>query len=127
MLLGLIAGPAAGFIGGVCAPVLSYFLSGMPSIVMLPFIAAETAVYGIASGFVGNTKVPTVGKVLITQIAGRVARSVAIILSIYVFSSEAITLSVIWNSIIIGVPGILLQLCLLPLILRAVDKREIYE
>lgn len=51
----------------------------MPGIVMLPFIMIKLCGYGLAAGLLRNAKIPTFGKVVIAQIAGRAVRTVAIL------------------------------------------------
>ena len=71
ILVGLLAGPYAGAIAGLLGPLASFALSGMPGIVMLPFMMIELCGYGLSAGLLRNTKLPTFGKVVIAQIAGR--------------------------------------------------------
>ena len=56
ILTGLIAGPYAGAISGAISPLLSFALSGMPGLAMLPFMMIELFVYGLASGLMKNIK-----------------------------------------------------------------------
>ena len=41
IFIGLIAGPAVGTIAGAAAPLMSFLLSGMPMLAMLPFMMIE--------------------------------------------------------------------------------------
>lgn len=122
ILVGLLAGPYAGAVAGLLAPIASFALSGMPSVVMLPIMIVELCVYGLSSGLLRTVKMPTVGKVLIAQVAGRAVRAIAILVAIFAFGNEIINISAIWMSIAIGLPGIILQLVLLPLITFRVDN-----
>lgn len=123
ILTGLLAGPYAGAVSGLLGPLASYLLSGMPRIAMLPFMMVELAVYGLVAGLLRNVKMPVIGKVVITQVAGRVIRAAAILLAVYVFGNETVRVSAILSSIKTGLPGIILQWCLLPLIVFWVDNR----
>ena len=120
-LLGLLAGPAAGLAAGLLGPLVSFALSGMPSALMLPFIMVELAGYGLVSGLLAGTRIPSFGKLLIAQVAGRALRSVAVLAAVYGFGSQVAVAS-IWTSIITGVPGILLQWTLLPLLLFWIER-----
>lgn len=127
ILVGLIAGPYAGAVSGILAPLISFGLSGMPGIVMLPFIVIELAVYGLIAGLLRTKKMPALLKIFITQIGGRAVRGVAILFSIYAFSNSGIAPAVIWTSIIAGLPGLLLQWSLLPLLLFWIENRGAHE
>lgn len=124
MLVGLLAGPYAGAIAGLCGPLASFALSGMPGIVMLPFMMTELCAYGLFAGLLRNVKMPSIAKVILVQIAGRAVRAVAILLAVYVFGYEGIGVSVIWSSIAAGVFGIALQWVLLPLIIFRAENRK---
>lgn len=127
ILVGLLAGPYAGAIAGAIGPLASFALSGMPSTVMLPFMMIELAVYGFSSGLLRNVKIASIGKVLISQVAGRAIRAIAIILAVYTFGYSSIKVPIIWNSIVTGLPGLVLQWSLLPLIIFWVNNRKVNE
>lgn len=125
ILTGLIAGPYAGAISGAISPLLSFALSGMPGLAMLPFMMIELFVYGLASGLMKNIKMPCIIKVLSVQVAGRAVRAAAILIATYGFGYEKISVSIIYTSIAVGLFGIILQLVLIPLIIyRITDKNE---
>ncbi len=122
ILVGLLAGPYAGAIAGLLGPLASFALSGMPGIVMLPFMMIELCGYGLAAGLLRNTKLPTFGKVVIAQIAGRAVRAVAILAAVYLLGNESVRVASIWTSIATGLFGIALQWVLLPLIVYRVEN-----
>lgn len=121
LLAGFIGGPVAGIIAGVISPLLSYALSGMPTQMMLPYIAIELVTYGFAAGMFKNANMNVTLKVLACQMAGRIVRAVAILIGGTVAST------VIWDSIKIGAIGIVLQLILVPLILYRVEGKKSAE
>lgn len=120
LLLGLLAGPYAGAIAGLVAPLISFALTGMPTSVMLPYITIELFSYGMAAGLVADTKLPTVVKVLVAQVAGRAVRAVFILFGVYALGSN-VPVAIIWTSITAGIVGIVLQLILLPMLVRAAE------
>lgn len=124
ILVGLLAGPYAGAISGLLGPLCSFALSGMPGIGMLPFMMIELAVYGLTAGLLRNVKMPVICKVVIAQISGRLIRAAAILIAVYGFGYSAVNTSVILSSIVTGLPGLVLQWSLLPLIVFWVDNRK---
>lgn len=122
ILVGLLAGPYAGAISGLIAPLVSFSLTGMPTSAMLPFMMIELCVYGLSSGLLRNAKMPTIAKVLISQVAGRGIRAIAILLAVYAFGSTAIPVAVIWNSIVAGIFGLALQWAFIPLIIYRAEN-----
>ena len=124
LLAGFFAGPLAGLLAGALSPLVSFSLSGMPGIVMLPFIMIELAGYGLIAGMLRNGKLPVFGKLLITQIAGRAIRAAAILIAVKGMGVSLIPIAVIWSSVVTGLPGILLQWGLIPLILFGIKNRR---
>ena len=124
LLVGLLAGPLVGGVAGAVAPLLSFALTGMPAMAILPFMVMELFAYGLVSGVLVRVKMPTVCRVLIAQIAGRALRAVAILVAVYAFSYKAIPVAIIWNSVKVGLIGMLLQLILIPLVLYRVERNE---
>lgn len=122
MLVGFLAGPYAGFVSGIFAPVVSFALTGMPFAPILPFMVIELGVYGLSAGLLKNAKMPAILKTLLVQIAGRVIRAGAILVSVFAFANEGINVSIIWSSIIAGAVGIVLQLILIPVIIKGVKR-----
>lgn len=124
LLVGLLAGPYAGAIAGLFSPLISFALTGMPKAGMLPFMMIELCVYGLMTGLLRNTKMPTIAKVLIGQFAGRAIRAIAILIAVYAFGFAGTPVSKIWTSIIVGLPGLVLQWCFLPLITFRVEHTK---
>ena len=125
MLCGFFAGPAAGLISGAASPAISAALTGMPATAMLPFMTIELAVYGFSAGLIKNTLGTDrlmMLKVLAVQVSGRAVRAIAILLAFYVLGLKMIAPAVIWNSIIAGLPGIAIQLIIIPAAVYAVNR-----
>lgn len=127
ILVGLLAGPYAGAIAGLLGPLASFSLSGMPGITMLPFMMIELGAYGLFAGLLRNVKMPTIAKVFTTQVAGRVVRSIAILLAVYVLGNESVQVASIWMSITAGIFGLVLQWALLPLLVYRIEGLKKYE
>lgn len=126
LLVGLLAGPYAGAVAGALGPLASFALSGMPGAAMVPFMVVELASYGLFAGLLRGTSMPTIGKVLLAQIGGRLVRAVAILVGVYAFGST-VAVATIWTSIAAGLPGLILQWGLVPLIMFWVNHRSAKE
>jgi hypothetical protein len=48
----------------------------------------------------------------------------AVLFAVYALHTQALPVASIWNSLRIGLPGILLQWCILPLLLYRIDRME---
>ena len=118
MLAGLLWGPQVGLAVGLTSPAVSFALTGMPGAMMLPFMTVELAIYGLTAGLMRRAKLPTLAKVVVTQVAGRVARALVLAVAVYGFGFTGLPLSVVWTSITAGAVGILLQWVLVPVLCR---------
>lgn len=123
LLVGLLAGPIAGATAGAISPVISFLTTGMPLPAMLPFMVIELCTYGWISGLFRRSSLPTFVRLLIAQIGGRALRAIAILIAVYAGVSTSVPVSVIWTSIAIGLPGILLQWALLPLLVYRIEGK----
>lgn len=115
IFVGLIAGPAAGAIAGAAAPLASFLLSGMPMLAMLPLMMVELFAYGLVAGLLREVKLPSLVKVVIVQLAGRVVLTAATAIAVFAFGSSK-TVAATWTSdLTAGLPGLALQWALIPL------------
>ena len=123
ILVGFLAGPYAGALSGLLGPVAAHYMSGMPNAVQLPFMMVELMGYGLSAGLLRYIRLPLVAKTLVALIAGRVFRMIACIIAFYLLGNEKMLPFSIWTSIPRVLPGIVLQLVLIPLIVFRVENR----
>lgn len=127
ILVGLLAGPYAGAAAGFIAPLASAAITGMPGQIMLPFMMIELCIYGLAAGMLRNAKLPVIAKVVAIQIAGRALRAAAIVFAVCSLGNDTIKLPMIWTSIAAGLPGLVLQWSLIPLLMFRLDAVSRHE
>ncbi len=122
-LMGMLCGPFWGLLGGVVTPVLSSVLTGMPALYpMLPVMAGELAVYGLVGGLLyQKKKIKLYPALLISMAAGRVVHGVIFAIAMLA-GGKAVTFASVFASNVEGLPGTLLQLVLIPAIVRGVEK-----
>lgn len=127
LLAGLLAGPWVGLIAGLISPVLSFAISGMPVLALLPFMTVELAAYGLAAGLMSKTRLPVVVQLAVALIVGRLARALAVLVSVNLLGGEGSVISV-WDATVAGLPGIALQLVIIPLLIyRLKGLKKLYE
>ena len=123
LVVGFLAGPWAGALAGLGGPVAAHFLSGMPPAAQLPFMMVELFGYGLAAGLLRNVKLPLVANTLLAMVFGRVLRMLACTLAFYALGMDRMAPLGIWRSLPLSLPGIVLQLVLVPLVVYRVEKR----
>jgi hypothetical protein len=75
---------------------------------------------GLVAGLLHKSKTPLLLNLIIAQSAGRILRVLAVVIAVAVFNSETVTIGSTWTAFRLGLPGILLQCALIPLIIYRV-------
>ncbi len=128
LLCGLACGWPYGFVCGLLGPLLSSLLTGMPPAPVLPGMMVECAVYGLVSGgLMGLVRTRrTVADLYISMgcamVLGRVAAGLA---QAWVFSPGAAPFAWVTTSLVTGIPGIAIQLVLMPVLVLALMRAKL--
>lgn len=131
LLCGLITGPVYGLICGIITPLLSSLMTGMPPAAILPGMLCELAVYGLITGllfhfihiksFAAKTYLSLVGAML----CGRLVSGV---LNALIFKAGAYSFQVwVTASFVKALPGIAIQIVIIPVILAALKQAKLVE
>lgn len=114
MTAGFLFGWKTGLLVGIISPLVSYSLTQMPVIALLPQVVLELAVYGLAIGILRERNFNIWASLFSAMILGRLAR----ILFIMAFVPQMDPIKFIQ----IGWPGIVLQVVLIPLVVYLCAK-----
>lgn len=131
LLCGLLLGWPYGLASGILTPLLSSLITGMPPMAYLPSMLCELAVYGLVAGLLRqfiNTKKRVIG--LYIQLIGAmlVGRIVYGVLNALIFSVGNFTFNMfILGAFVTALPGILIQLILLPAIILILEKAGVAD
>ncbi len=126
LMAGLICGPWLGLACGVLTPVLGCLISGMPPVAMLPSMIGELAVYGLVAGLLirlVKMRFAVVVSLVGAMVAGRLAMG---LLNSLIFRAGEYSWT-IWltASFVTALPGILIQLLLIPTVIFALKKAKL--
>lgn len=129
LLGGLLFGWRAGLIIGLFTPLVSYGLSGMPALPVLPQIVVELSFYGLTAGILREKLHLRVFWALSgAMLVGRLALLLTVsIISIFATVNSPVgvaanPLAAVWTTIKQGWPGIVIQLSCLSLITVLLEK-----
>jgi len=135
LLAGLLFGWRVGLMVGFFTPLVSYGISGMPVLTLLPQIVVEISFYGLVAGMLREKlNLRVIWSLIGAVIAGRLALLLAVTifslggaiyspLSLYAGrGAEANPLAVLWSVISLGWPGIVIQLVSIPLIVELLER-----
>ena len=131
LLCGLICGPLYGFLVGIILPIFRSFIFEMPPLYpQASAMAFELATYGFVVGFFyrhfpqQNIKYLYLSMV-IAMISGRIIWGIAEIILLS-FTNSVFTLrAFISGALLTAIPGIILQLVLIPAIMIALKKAKL--
>jgi len=132
LLAGLILGWYFGLLTGLFGPLLSSFTTGMPLMAYVPHMMVELAVYGAVAGFLirfmrtknlyANIYASLIPAMILGRIAGGVVRM------IFFAPALADTTIIAWwlsSYFITSIPGIVIQLILIPAVIVALEKSKL--
>lgn len=131
LLCGLLCGPVYGLLCGILTPLLSSLMTSMPPMAYLPSMLCELAVYGLLAGLlilvvrtkwtILNLYIALVGAML----GGRIVYG---ILNSLIFRAGQYSME-LWltASFVTALPGIVIQLVLLPVLVFALKKARLTE
>lgn len=129
LLCGLICGGAYGALCGIAGPLLSSLITQMPTMAILPGMLVECAVYGIVTGLVmrglrtRKIYLDLYTALIAAMLLGRVVSGVAKAL---LFTPGQFTMAAwVTASFVTSLPGIVIQLVLLPGIVLALMKARL--
>lgn len=129
LLCGLACGWPYGLVCGVLGPVLSGVLTGMPAPAVLPGMMVECGVYGLVSGLMmqlvhtkklyADLYISQITAMLLGRILSGVCKALLFAPATFTVAAWATT------SFVTGLPGIAIQLVLLPTLVVALTKARL--
>lgn len=124
---GLLISPVLALLLGIITPLLNSVLTGMPP--MFPMAAImmfELGVYGLAASLATrNLKLSTMPSLIISMIVGRLAAGVTVFVLSSYFGVQMDAIMFVKGGIITGLPGMAIQLILIPSLVYALNKVNI--
>lgn len=128
LLCGFICGSSYGALLGIITPLLSSALTGMP--ILVPTGVAmmfELMAYGWMSGYLLK-KLPIYPALLLTMLSGRVVSGIANMLLLSYLGKPYALEIFLTTSFVRALPGIVLQLLIIPLLVKVATKLQLrYE
>lgn len=129
LLCGLICGWPYGLLCGLAGPALSALITGMPPAAVLPGMIVECGVYGLAAGLLmqlvrtkrlyADLYISLVAAMLLGRVVSGAAKAL-------IFSAGSYSMaSWVAGSFVTALPGIIIQLALLPSIVYALMRARL--
>ena len=127
LLCGLVCGWPYGLVCGLLGPFISSF-TGMPPMAVLPGMMVECGAYGLVTGLMmkmvrtGRTTADLYISMGAAMILGRVLSGLAKAL---IFSPGTPAFAWVPTSLVTGIPGIIIQLVVMPLLITALTRAKL--
>ncbi len=125
LLAGFLAGPWSGVAVGLLAPSLSYLLTGMPPTYAVPLMSLELPMFGLVAGIAyGRLRLNVYIALIVAMLLGRVMFAFGLLVLgrfmelPYTAAQFIAGGGAIWS----GLPGIMVQLVLIPIVVAAVKR-----
>lgn len=128
LLCGLICGWPYGLVCGILGPFISSVITGMPPAAMLPGMMVECAAYGCVTGLMmkfvrtGKPLADLYISMVTAMVLGRVISGIAKSL---IFAPGTAPFAWVTTSLVAGIPGICIQLVLMPLVILALTRARL--
>lgn len=133
LLSGILCGPVYGAFCGLCGPIISSLLSGMPGPAKLITMIPELMVYGLTAGALfkafrlKDILLRSYSSLIPAMLAGRVVGGV-VNACVYITNANAYSTAIWATSYIVGtLPGIIAQLVILPIIILVLRKTGVFD
>ena len=127
LVCGMICGWPYGFICGLLGPLVSSLLTGMPPAAYLPPMMVECATYGAATGLLlkfvrtrnltADLYISLIGAMLLGRVVSGIAKAL-------IFTPGMAMSMWITSSFVTALPGIVIQLVLIPQVIRILMKAK---
>ena len=118
LLCGLICGWPYGGVCGLVGPLLSSLLTGMPPAAVLPSMMVECGVYGHTRRPVLDLYISLVSAMVLGRVVSGVAKAL-------IFNPGVSPFAWVTTSLVTGIPGIITQLLLMPLVIYALTRARV--
>lgn len=120
---GFLLSPILALTLGIITPIISGLLTGMP--VMFPMsiiMACELGTYGlVASLATRKLKLTPILALIISMIFGRISAALSVAVLVQLFGIKMKPIVYIKGAIITGIPGIIIQLIIIPSLIYAIN------
>lgn len=121
---GFVLNPYYALCVGILTPLLSHFFTGMPPFPFVYVMIFELASYGLfTSIFYSKIKIGVYPSLILGMISGRLVNIVCNFLLLHIILSKPFNFGTVFTGLVIeGLPGIIIQIVLIPAIVYALQK-----
>lgn len=121
---GFLLPPMYAFLLGILTPILNNLITGMPILFPTAIIMIfELGVYGLVASYLyRKLKMPLIISLIISMIFGRIVAGGVVYVLVALFGQEMDPVFFIKTAVLVGLPGIIIQIFLVPILMLAINK-----
>lgn len=132
LIAGFVCGAPAALVVGLIAPLLRSIIAGMPPLFPVAIsMALELAAYGFFTGLFyklfAKSKARVFGSLILAMILGRVVGGIANVILLGIAGTPYTFSIFITGMFLEAIPGIILQIVLVPIIVIALEKAKVIK
>jgi len=129
LIAGCVVSPGLALLIGLITPFLSSVFTGMPPFFpIMPIMIIELGAYGLfTSIFYRKFRINIYLSLIISMIIGRILAGFSVYILVVLFGVKMNALLFVKGAIIKGIPGIIIQLILIPLCIYLLKKKNLIE
>lgn len=125
LIAGITVGPLYGTLLGILLPLISHILIQMPAIPILYIMIFELLFYGLISGIIFNKTNNVIISLISSMVVGRLVGALIAYLLFNILGISPIPVNIwIYGSLITGLPGIIIQIIIIPILSKLVLKNS---
>lgn len=124
LLAGFFVNPIYALCVGVITPILSFLFTGMPPVPYLYIMIIELGAYGLFTSLLYNKiKCNTYISLVLSMLLGRIMSIIGTFAILHLILSKPFNFKMVATGLFVtGLPGIIIQLVIIPLLVMAVNK-----
>ena len=123
-VIGFYRGPVSGILTGLFAPLVSFWMTAMPAMNILPYMMIELIAIGALAGLLAKSKGAALWRVFLVQVGAKAVRLLIFAGNLYFAIDGALTVSLVFGDVVRSIPGILLQLVVVTVLLKMKEKED---
>ena len=127
LVAGFLLPPVNAVAVGMLTPFLSSLLTGMPvTFPIMPIMVIELGTYALVISLLNKKRIKSIYVKLIgAMLAGRIMAGLTVFLMVNLVGLKMKPLLFVQGSIVTGLPGIIIQLIMVPLVVKLLDQKTV--
>lgn len=129
LVAGFLLPPVNALAVGMLTPLLSSILTGMPiTFPIMPIMVVELGAYAFIISLLNKNGIESIYVKLVTaMITGRFFAGIMVFMMANIFGLKMKALIFVQGSIVTGLPGIIIQLIIIPLVIKLLDQKMAFN